>query len=116
MIVSFAALSFLQKNRFLSEVSLFLFQPSFTWDLLVCLRAVHASQTLHFIRILVEMYFDSCHLWVVQMAELEIRKKLEMLSCSGQKKVIFRLSRLAFIFRLFRVFHSYLEITNFIHL
>ena len=64
-------------------------------DLLFCLRAVHASQTLHFIRILVEMYFDSCHLWAVQMAEREIRKKLEMLPCGGQNKVIFRPSRLA---------------------
>ncbi|XP_074614489.1 huntingtin-like isoform X2 [Acropora palmata] len=61
-------------------------QPSFMCDLLFCLRTVHASQTLHFIRILVEMYFDSCHLWVVQMAEREIRKKLEMLQCGGQNK------------------------------
>ena len=60
-------------------------------DLLVCLKGVHSSQTLYCLRIVVEMYFDSCHKVVVRMAERVIRKKLETL-WPGQKKVLFPLS------------------------
>ncbi|XP_068709184.1 huntingtin-like [Montipora foliosa] len=60
-------------------------RPSIMRDLLVCLKGVHSSQTLYCLRIVVEMYFDSCHKVVVRMAERVIRKKLETL-WPGQKK------------------------------
>lgn len=55
--------------------------------LLLCLKAVHKSQSLYLLRILTENFLDSSHQSVVRMTERIIRTKLEMYT-SGQKRVI----------------------------
>ena len=63
------------------------FQPTFVKGLLLCLKAVHQSQSLYLLRILTESFLDSSHQSVVRMTERIIRRRLEMYS-SGQKRVI----------------------------
>lgn len=64
------------------------FQPTFVKALLLCLKAVHQSQSLYLLRILTESFLDSSHQSVVRMTERVIRRKLEMYT-SGQKRVIY---------------------------
>lgn len=55
--------------------------------LLLCLKAVHQSQSLYLLRILTERFLDSSHQSVIRMTERVMRRKLEMYT-SGLKRVI----------------------------